>query len=315
MKDRINNQLFLSYGSPDKAFVRKLAADLKAVGIEVWLDEYEIKVGDSISAAVNQAISRSAYFVALISDDSVKRPWVQKELQTAMHLQIEGKLKILPALITNSEDIPPFIRELRYADFTGAYQIGVRDLVMAVDPTKAERVCILRRDLGAAEKISWFLTDFSLDYVKQTSNIRRRYYTESSAVNTDLFKSILTELNEEWEHLNRTERYSFNGVGSPKSAVAYIRDYLEAETVDPFKDIYDPIISDGADKKFKKLFLVGNSQFESFLFKYVKAKFDFLIKVNPAFSFTNENLQLSIVDRIVAAFERYCCFECAAERA
>lgn len=37
--------IFLSHTSIDKPFVEKLARDLQRLGISVWYDKYEIKVG------------------------------------------------------------------------------------------------------------------------------------------------------------------------------------------------------------------------------------------------------------------------------
>ena len=156
------------------------------------------------------------------------------------------------------------------------------------------------------EQVNWFLYDFNLNYLKQTSGIKRWYYTNTADKNKALFDSILTELNKEWEHLQAMQGYSQKGVGSPKSAAAYIRDDLLLRTISPFKDVYD-------EAKFKKLFLAGDSRFELFLFKYAKKEFNFLIKTYPPFSFANEKLQVLILDRIVTNFEKFCCFELATE--
>lgn len=40
------SSIFLSHNHNDKPFVRRLAHDLQAVGVRVWLDESEIMVGD-----------------------------------------------------------------------------------------------------------------------------------------------------------------------------------------------------------------------------------------------------------------------------
>ena len=42
------SSIFLSHNSKDKPFVRKLADDLRKKGHYVWVDEAEIKVGDSL---------------------------------------------------------------------------------------------------------------------------------------------------------------------------------------------------------------------------------------------------------------------------
>lgn len=44
--------LFLSHSSADKTFVEKLAKDLEGVGVNVWFDKWEIKVGDSLTGKI-----------------------------------------------------------------------------------------------------------------------------------------------------------------------------------------------------------------------------------------------------------------------
>ncbi|WHW57110.1 toll/interleukin-1 receptor domain-containing protein [Salmonella enterica] len=39
--------VFLSHNHNDKPFVRKLARDLENHGVRYWLDETEMKIGDS----------------------------------------------------------------------------------------------------------------------------------------------------------------------------------------------------------------------------------------------------------------------------
>jgi hypothetical protein len=41
------SSIFLSHAFEDKQFARKLAKDLRQAGHIVWIDEAEIKVGDS----------------------------------------------------------------------------------------------------------------------------------------------------------------------------------------------------------------------------------------------------------------------------
>ena len=55
-------KIFISHSSHDKGFVRKLAKDLKSIGYEPWLDEWEIKVGDCIVSKVEHGIADADYF-------------------------------------------------------------------------------------------------------------------------------------------------------------------------------------------------------------------------------------------------------------
>ena len=52
---------FLSHSSKDKAFVRKLAADLVANGVKVWIDEQRILVGDSIPEKIAHGLAESDF--------------------------------------------------------------------------------------------------------------------------------------------------------------------------------------------------------------------------------------------------------------
>ncbi|RYF36242.1 MAG: toll/interleukin-1 receptor domain-containing protein, partial [Cytophagaceae bacterium] len=61
---------FLSHSSADKPFIRQLAADLSASGIDVWLDEQRIRVGDSIPEKIAQGLAESDYFLIGISHNS-----------------------------------------------------------------------------------------------------------------------------------------------------------------------------------------------------------------------------------------------------
>jgi hypothetical protein len=111
-------RLFISHSWKDKFFVNKLGEQLAARGVEVWVDSAELKVGDSLFLSISKAIADNDYFAIILSHNSVSSDWVQRELQLAMNLVLEKKnRRILPILIERCE-IPLFLRDLLYADFT-----------------------------------------------------------------------------------------------------------------------------------------------------------------------------------------------------
>ena len=65
------SKVFISYSSSDKNFVEKLSKDLNELGIGVWFDKLEIKVGDSIVEKINKGISENDYLAIVLSPDSV----------------------------------------------------------------------------------------------------------------------------------------------------------------------------------------------------------------------------------------------------
>lgn len=123
--------VFLSHSSQDKQFVRKLASDLRPWG--VWLDEEEIKVGESIIARVQEALANCAHIVVVLSKHSVRSRWVEKELNTALIGDLSGSgARVFPVLIEDCE-VPHLLRELRYADFRDAYEHGLRELLRGLE--------------------------------------------------------------------------------------------------------------------------------------------------------------------------------------
>lgn len=57
--------LFLSHSSADKTFVEKLAKDLEGVGVNVWFDKWEIKVGDSLTGKIEEGLQANDYLSLL----------------------------------------------------------------------------------------------------------------------------------------------------------------------------------------------------------------------------------------------------------
>jgi TIR domain len=107
---------FISYFSGDKDFVNRLSHDLELRDVEVWIDNGQIEIGDSISSKIEQGLSQSYTFVIVLSAEALTRSWVKKELAAAHSLNAAGDLKILPALHKECE-IPVLLADYKFADF------------------------------------------------------------------------------------------------------------------------------------------------------------------------------------------------------
>lgn len=123
---------FISHSTRDKPFVRKLAADLVANGVKVWLDEQQILVGDSIPEKIAQGLAESDFFLIVVSANSVNSQWVKKELNNAIVQEIERrKVTVLPIKLDDVE-MPGTIREKLYADFSRSYEDGLEKLLQSI---------------------------------------------------------------------------------------------------------------------------------------------------------------------------------------
>lgn len=108
---------FICHSSSDKVFARRIATGISSRGYKVWLDEAEIKIGDSLIDKIEKGILKSDKLVAILSKKSVESKWCQEELRMALAMQIENKpIRVLPVLIDDCE-IPGFLKEKVYADF------------------------------------------------------------------------------------------------------------------------------------------------------------------------------------------------------
>jgi hypothetical protein len=109
--------VFMSHSHADKPFVRRLGGDLAALGAKVWIDEAELRIGDSLFAKIENAIDAADFLAIHLSPSSVDSRWVQEELRQALHGRLSGdKPSLLPILLRDCT-VPGFLREKVYVDF------------------------------------------------------------------------------------------------------------------------------------------------------------------------------------------------------
>lgn len=96
--------LFLSHSSKDKKQVHILAEQLKKDGLKVWLDEWEVKPGNSIIAKINEGLRQSRIVVCCYSTNARSSEWVASEVGAILANDPLGKDGRLIVLCL--EDVP-----------------------------------------------------------------------------------------------------------------------------------------------------------------------------------------------------------------
>lgn len=120
----MSTTVFLSHNIEDKAFVRRLARDLENQGISYWLDEAEIKAGESLIEKIRAGIDSVEYVAVVLSPNSVSSEWVKREVDVAMNQEIAGKrVKVIPILYRHCE-MPGFLLGKKHVDFTEEAKYG-----------------------------------------------------------------------------------------------------------------------------------------------------------------------------------------------
>lgn len=124
--------IFISYNQLDKDFVDNLAANLVLLKHNVWVDRWELKVGDSLTEKIERALTTSSAIIVVISQNSVDSGWCRRELTAALVREIEEKRSIvIPCRIDDCE-IPLFLRDKLYADFRTDPDKAMRDVDAAL---------------------------------------------------------------------------------------------------------------------------------------------------------------------------------------
>jgi cold shock CspA family protein len=88
--------VFICHASEDKVeVVRPLARSLKRRGVSIWLDEAELKIGDSLRQKVDDGLRSSRFGVVILSPDFFKKRWPQHELDGLADREMSSRSKVV----------------------------------------------------------------------------------------------------------------------------------------------------------------------------------------------------------------------------
>lgn len=133
-----SRDVFLSHRATDKDIVRRLAGDIeselyKGRSLLTWVDEAEIRPGQSITGMVNQGLECSR-FVALIMTPAYfasESGWTDAEWHAALFLDPDNrKARVIPLIAQDCPYIPVLLRHLVAIDLRGdEYEHGLKRLL------------------------------------------------------------------------------------------------------------------------------------------------------------------------------------------
>lgn len=97
MADPRTFDVFISHASEDKAdVVRPLAETLKAGGLSVWYDEFELRIGDSLRPKIDRGLAGSRFGIVVLSQAFFGRGWPEYELDGLVTRAVSGEQILLP---------------------------------------------------------------------------------------------------------------------------------------------------------------------------------------------------------------------------
>jgi hypothetical protein len=89
--------VFISHASEDKDTVaRPLRDALTRLGVTVWLDEAQMRIGHSLRRKIDDGIRSSRFGVVIFSDSFFRKGWTNHELDGLVTRTVAGEQSLLP---------------------------------------------------------------------------------------------------------------------------------------------------------------------------------------------------------------------------
>jgi hypothetical protein len=120
--------IFISYNSNDRLFAENLATRLVADGHSIWIDKWELSIGDSLIEKIQAALGQACAVIAILSKHSVASNWCKKEINATLVRELEKSGSLLLPCVVDDCQIPLFLMEKRYADFRATPREAFKDL-------------------------------------------------------------------------------------------------------------------------------------------------------------------------------------------
>jgi hypothetical protein len=153
--------IFISYNREDTSFVDSLVRNLVRARHIVWMDRWELGVGDSLTQRIQSALKGSDAILVVLSKHSVASEWCKRELTAGLVRELEEKKTLVMPCVIDDCEIPLFLRDKLYADFR-------RDPDEAFGLLDRSLSRISNAHQGRFEDPDFF-TDFSIDWGNKES--------------------------------------------------------------------------------------------------------------------------------------------------
>lgn len=102
-------RVFVSHSHADNDFCRAFVNGLRAHGLDVWYDEHNLGWGE-LRQVIERELARCEHFIPILSPAAVASQWVNREIDAALMLLGEGKLKTFLPITAARCDVPLLLR-------------------------------------------------------------------------------------------------------------------------------------------------------------------------------------------------------------
>jgi tetratricopeptide (TPR) repeat protein len=98
----VSKHIFISHATADDAFVADLRRMLEGQGLTIWVDSRNLRGGNKLNPAIEQAIQTARQILVVISPQTVNSPWVRQEIKQALAVEQQRQddgYRVIPLLL------------------------------------------------------------------------------------------------------------------------------------------------------------------------------------------------------------------------
>lgn len=141
MAKKFKYDLFLSHNRAQKDWVREVAKQLRALGLDVFFDEDTVEPGEPIITSLERGLQASRRVLLVLAPSAIKSKWVALERTITQHSDPSAvRKKLIPILLEPIpiNKVPAAVRALNIIDLTNPV-------------TRDERYAFVLKHLGIPE--------------------------------------------------------------------------------------------------------------------------------------------------------------------
>ena len=112
----VYRETFVSHAHADNDLCDRYVAALRARGIDVWYDRDNAQSGYLLSEQIEQELSARSAFVLMMTEASLKSPWVKLETNAYRGLWAKDQTRLMLAVRIGPCQPPPMINALLWID-------------------------------------------------------------------------------------------------------------------------------------------------------------------------------------------------------
>lgn len=139
---RVHRQpdLFLSHSARDKDFVWRLAEDLAFCEVDSWLDQWELRPGESLHDAIGGALAASRFVAIVIGPNFADSRWASEEMKQALARERRESTTIVIPVVAADASLPSFLEDKLYVDLRNNYYAGIAPLAALIHSIPSQHI-------------------------------------------------------------------------------------------------------------------------------------------------------------------------------